>query len=349
MNSAQAVLNPQLLPTDPAARAKMVVIVLMVHNRPKYFARVVKSLRAVRGVRDALLVVSLDFLSAEMDAVARSIDFMPVVQIFCPAAAQLYPTSFPGTDPRDCAGGWVRTSEMQLCLSAVRLSACTPLACFVGANGGSCNVQGSPTRAEAKRSGTLITQSILCDSAFMVLACVGCLNWATPDKFGHYREAKFTAVKHHWWWQFNFVFSQLKVTTNEGSGHTGWVLYVEEDNYLAPDVMATLNQMIGLAESGQAGACGAGGEGCPLLNLGLKRQEAVSDLRSLGTQGDAVAIDGWQSSKHNMGLAFKRSFWDKLAGCGPGFCGYDDYNWDWSLQATMVSTTRTEPKNTKTN
>ena len=38
---------------------------------------------------------------------------------------------------------------------------------------------------------------------------------------GHYREAKFTAVKHHWWWQFNFVFSQLALTS--AAGHQGWV------------------------------------------------------------------------------------------------------------------------------
>ena len=91
-----------------------------------------------------MLVVSLDYLSAAMDKVTRSIDFMPVVQIVCPASAQFFPDSFPGTDPKDCAGGW-----------------------------------DSLTKEKAKAS--------------------GCINWATPDKYGHYREAKFTAVKHHWY------------------------------------------------------------------------------------------------------------------------------------------------------
>jgi len=78
-----------------------------------------------------------------MDALVRGIKFCAVVQIFCPASAQLYAAEYPGTDPRDCAGGW-----------------------------------DSPKRDAAKKS--------------------GCLNWATPDKYGHYREAKFVAVKHHW-------------------------------------------------------------------------------------------------------------------------------------------------------
>ncbi|EDV99201.1 GH13722, partial [Drosophila grimshawi] len=33
-----------------------------------------------------------------------------------------------------------------------------------------------------------------------------------PDLYGHYREAKFTQIKHHWWWKANQVFNELKVT-----------------------------------------------------------------------------------------------------------------------------------------
>jgi hypothetical protein len=41
-----------------------------------------------------------------------------------------------------------------------------------------------------------------------------CLNADWPDVYGHYREAKFTQIKHHWWWKANRVFDQLKVTRN---------------------------------------------------------------------------------------------------------------------------------------
>lgn len=30
---------------------------------------------------------------------------------------------------------------------------------------------------------------------------IGCNNADHPDKYGHYREAKFTMTKHHWWWK----------------------------------------------------------------------------------------------------------------------------------------------------
>ena len=30
---------------------------------------------------------------------------------------------------------------------------------------------------------------------------IGCNNAETPDMFGHYREAKYTMTKHHWWWK----------------------------------------------------------------------------------------------------------------------------------------------------
>ena len=31
----------------------------------------------------------------------------------------------------------------------------------------------------------------------------GCVNAQHPDKYGHYREARFTQTKHHWWWKAN--------------------------------------------------------------------------------------------------------------------------------------------------
>ena len=39
-----------------------------------------------------------------------------------------------------------------------------------------------------------------------------CNNALYPDLYGHYREAKFTQTKHHWWWKANRVFDQLEVT-----------------------------------------------------------------------------------------------------------------------------------------
>ena len=46
---------------------------------------------------------------------------------------------------------------------------------------------------------------------------VQCANADFPDLYGHYREAKFTQTKHHWWWKANRIFEQLALTKH----HTG--------------------------------------------------------------------------------------------------------------------------------
>lgn len=66
-----------------------------------------------------------------------------------------------------------------------------------------------------------------------------CNNALYPDLYGHYREAKFTQTKHHWWWKANRVFNQLEVTRN----HTGLVIFLEEDHYVAEDFIHILKLM----------------------------------------------------------------------------------------------------------
>lgn len=34
----------------------------------------------------------------------------------------------------------------------------------------------------------------------------------------------------------------------------------------------------------------------------------------------------------NLGFAFNRTTWHKIARCASTFCTYNDYNWDFSLQ-----------------
>ena len=38
---------------------------------------------------------------------------------------------------------------------------------------------------------------------------LGCINSEWPDLYGHYRQAKFTQIKHHWWWKAHHVFNKL--------------------------------------------------------------------------------------------------------------------------------------------
>ncbi|XP_060516144.1 alpha-1,6-mannosyl-glycoprotein 2-beta-N-acetylglucosaminyltransferase isoform X2 [Cylas formicarius] len=142
-----------------------------------------------------------------------------------------------------------------------------------------------------------------------------CNNALYPDLYGHYREAKFTQTKHHWWWKVNHVFNQLEATRN----HTGLVLFLEEDHYVAQDFIHVLKLM----EKTCREAC----RHCNILSLGTY-------LKTYNYYGDSkkVEITPWISSKHNMGMAFNRSTWNEIVKCAAYFCKYDDYNWDWSLQ-----------------
>ena len=72
-----------------------------------------------------------------------------------------------------------------------------------------------------------------------------CKNARYPDLYGHYREASFTQIKHHWWWKANRVFDQLEATKR----HTGLVLFLEEDHYVAEDFLYLLKKMRVLASS----------------------------------------------------------------------------------------------------
>ncbi|KAJ3639533.1 hypothetical protein Zmor_002888 [Zophobas morio] len=178
-----------------------------------------------------------------------------------------------------------------------------------------------------------------------------CNNALYPDLYGHYREAKFTQTKHHWWWKANRVFNQLEITRN----HTGLVVFLEEDHYVAEDFIYILKLM--------EKTCKESCKHCNILSLGtylktfnyygdakkkealraIKQQSIISAgqvhpswtfqvLPSLYQHSQKVEITPWISSKHNMGMAFNRSTWMDIVGCADYFCKYDDYNWDWSLQ-----------------
>ncbi|KAJ4460502.1 hypothetical protein; 6-mannosyl-glycoprotein 2-beta-N-acetylglucosaminyltransferase [Paratrimastix pyriformis] len=62
-------------------------LVLYVHNRPDNFRQVVEALRAVEGISETRLYISHDGKYPEMDAIARSIDFCQVKQLFLPVSS----------------------------------------------------------------------------------------------------------------------------------------------------------------------------------------------------------------------------------------------------------------------
>ncbi|XP_072946612.1 alpha-1,6-mannosyl-glycoprotein 2-beta-N-acetylglucosaminyltransferase-like isoform X2 [Epargyreus clarus] len=185
-----------------------------------------------------------------------------------------------------------------------------------------------------------------------------CNNALHPDLHGHYREAKYTQTKHHWWWKANRVFNQLHCT----AAHTGMVVFLEEDHYVAEDFIHMLHLLRATADK----SC----PHCEILCLGTylktyqyhltgdkrKKQLNLSYIqqvraaneerrrRQMETQAwnyqvypnlysntQKVEITPWHSSMHNMGMVFNRTVWRGIAELHEQFCAYDDYNWDYSL------------------
>jgi len=323
-----------------------VVIIIQVHNREGYLRQLVNSLSAARHIENTLLVFSHDVWDEQINTLVRGIEFTKVVQMFYPFSLQTHPHSFPGESPKDC-----------------------------------------PRDADPKKARTL-----------------GCTNSKWPDIHGHYREAKFTQTKHHWWWKINRVFNGLKITKD----FFGSVLFIEEDHYVATDFLhvlglmkkekAQLKQKVDIISLGtylkrfnfrthskqdprhmrreifrqgdpriidrksresvrQRQSNGYRPPRKPLSigdapevglsdlsfarnssSLSSKRGSAVrnllweSPLSFVQDLFNKVEINEWISSKHNMGMAFTREVWNKIASCSSQFCEYDDYNWDWSLQ-----------------
>ncbi|XP_063296111.1 alpha-1,6-mannosyl-glycoprotein 2-beta-N-acetylglucosaminyltransferase [Pelobates fuscus] len=149
---------------------------------------------------------------------------------------------------------------------------------------------------------------------------LGCINAEYPDSFGHYREAKFSQTKHHWWWKLHFVWEKVKVLKD----HKGLVLFIEEDHYMAPDFYHVLKKMWDRKKE----EC----PDCDVLSLGTyARPQTFAD------KADKVEVKTWKSTEHNMGMAINWDTYQKLIQCTDTFCTYDDYNWDWTLQHLTVT------------
>lgn len=148
---------------------------------------------------------------------------------------------------------------------------------------------------------------------------LGCINAEYPDSFGHYREAKFSQTKHHWWWKLHFVWDRVRVLND----HKGLVLLIEEDHYLSADFIHMFKHMTALKRE----QC----PDCDILSLGSYSHIGYS------SKANKVEVKPWKSTEHNMGMALTRDTYHKLIQCTDTFCTYDDYNWDWSLQHLTVS------------
>ncbi|XP_037303048.1 alpha-1,6-mannosyl-glycoprotein 2-beta-N-acetylglucosaminyltransferase isoform X2 [Manduca sexta] len=152
------------------------------------------------------------------------------------------------------------------------------------------------------------------DAKFEQAMKLKCINALHPDLHGHYREAKYAQTKHHWWWKANRIFNQLQCTAN----HTGLVLFLEEDHYVAEDFLHILSLLKSTADK----SCPQ----CEIISLGTYLKTYQYHANS-----DKLEITPWHSSMHNMGFGFNRTVWRNIMELQDQFCAYDDYNWDYSL------------------
>ncbi|XP_059157422.1 alpha-1,6-mannosyl-glycoprotein 2-beta-N-acetylglucosaminyltransferase-like isoform X2 [Physella acuta] len=142
-----------------------------------------------------------------------------------------------------------------------------------------------------------------------------CNNAEHPDKYGHYREAKYCQAKHHWIWKLHHLFEDLVLMKN----YEGNVMLLEDDYYLSEDIIFSTHMLRGLRER----EC----PDCRMLVLG--NYDKNQNYDSNGAKAERAF---WVSSKHNMGMTFNRSVWLEIKKCINEFCTFDDYNWDWTLQ-----------------
>ena len=146
---------------------------------------------------------------------------------------------------------------------------------------------------------------------------VKCNNADSPDQYGNYREAQYTTIKHHWYWKIVTIFDKLECL----SSYTGYVMFLEEDHYTSPDFIPTALELVELRNE----KC----LDCDFINMGVYVPKSMEKAHAKDAE-----VFQWVAGDHNMGFGMDRGTWERIKQCGGYFCNFDDYNWDWSLQAT---------------
>ena len=146
----------------------------------------------------------------------------------------------------------------------------------------------------------------------------GCANAKWPDQYGHYRDAKLSQMKHHFWWKANYVFNELNISKN----YQGLVLFLEEDYYLSKDFLSVLLLMEKERDLHFPTY--------EILSLGNHK------LMDYEKTHNSIHLTHWSNTKH-QGIAFNREVWVKIHACSLAFCLFDDYNWDYSFLHVSTS------------
>lgn len=241
----------------------LILLTLLVHNRPEYLQHTLSSLEKVRGIRDAhvWLLVSLDGHFPAIEKLVNSITFCQVKMVYHPFGRGLVPI-VPGS-------GSVHPNS------------------------------GIQTEFQASTS-TLALK----------------FDWEKAnDTFLTDVNLKQAAPKHHYWWLWNYIVTKRAHLPVELS-RPYTVAFVEEDHMLAPDFLEVLQKT-------QSLNC----TDCFAFNLGHHSEPAkvtVKDVEEGAHLFDFGVV-------YNIGLVFTDASLQKLVKHGDFFCGFDEYNWDLTM------------------
>lgn len=94
--------------------------------------------------------------------------------------------------------------------------------------------------------------------------------------------------------------------------HQGAFLFLEDDNWVAPDTLHVANVI----------------QSSSILNqFYVFTFGSHQKLINFGRLSSAFTIQPWTSSHHNIGMLITHRFWLHLKHNHVCFCSYDDYNW----------------------
>ncbi|XP_065194579.1 alpha-1,6-mannosyl-glycoprotein 2-beta-N-acetylglucosaminyltransferase-like [Sycon ciliatum] len=118
-NEAQTIYNEQRFPISPEDRKAQLVVVIQVHDRYRFLRHTLENLGKARNVESILLVISADYVSSELVSIVQGVLFCQAMLVLSPHTIQLHPSSFPGTDPKDCPARITRDQAVNSgCLNA---------------------------------------------------------------------------------------------------------------------------------------------------------------------------------------------------------------------------------------
>lgn len=143
------------------------------------------------------------------------------------------------------------------------------------------------------------------------------------DTYGNYREASVVNIKHHWWWKLNFIRQKFQNFTN--------LILLEEDHVVTADFIHTIRMMNEAVRRREK-------NDNYIMTLGTYK----SKFSHLTTDWKQLISAQFNSGKHNMGMILSSHLVNKLTSAtwAGFFCSFDDYNWDWSLMATITQQQR---------